>query len=300
VIRLEDENFKIFRTPNRNKEHEVCLFIENCVFQDPEGKSVYGHQIEINNYNYKKLSIYIENCELNNASLIIKSHYRDTISIIKTEVLDLIINTAGAIRLKKMTIMGILNISHRVSRIKINDCWILTFDTADISTPESKLVYFSFDEDNYINEDQIETYRALGSLIQKPHLRNRIQEHILYKKELASFVKNTKSSDDRLLFYINNFLNNNGTSFIRPIVLLFAFNYFFIFFLNLSVAQINEVKILELAVESFYMALDISPLSEFTYEVSDIMYGIDGLRRVVLALLTYSAISAAVRFKFRS
>jgi|GEM_PF-5224891 len=126
---------------------------------------------------------------------------------------------------------------------------------------------------------------------------DKIQSHIFYVKQLGVYTNQKYLEKEAMVqIAINSFLNKNGLSLVRPILLMFLVNF-------LSVLFIYKYELLhnhELSCTYFWNSLNVLLTQSIVDdEFSIAAHAIDGLRRVALGIGIYSAISAALRFRYK-
>jgi hypothetical protein len=190
------------------------------------------------------------------------------------------------------------NVHQNVQILKINNVTINKTTLGDLYQPQDQdqvLHTLEFDMSSDILDQSVarSVFKRLRLLSKQ--LDDRIQAHIFYVKELKSYSKDASvRGDDKWLIILNSFVNDNGTSFIKPIILLFTSNIIFlalIFFIEgTALAAYYDFRNVVLPTHSIL-------LQDQSY--SGLTYVLDAARRVFNSVLIFSAVSAALRLRFK-
>jgi hypothetical protein len=286
---------------NFNTIREVELVFFDCNFSKELTELGY-RQILISSTtsNLIYTIVTFSNCKFNNSRLTINS--TKMLRLLGCKIDSLVDDGSNTlINIKDCTI-DYVKLSDSLRSVDIQTSEIGNIDLSDILIKNS-LINLYLDEKTTIKVDTANTYKKIQNLIKKDILYSKIQHHILYTKELEAYTNEGKSIDDKLLFMFNNILNKHGRSVLRPLAILFIVNLFFIFWFNVSNSIIDTYTVknwLRLLYESLLQSLDVSPLNSYPAELSKEMRAVDGLRKILLAVISYNIISAAIRFKFKN
>ncbi len=194
--------------------------------------------------------------------------------------------------------IGEVRVGDAVEKLLIKNTKIGTLNIDKVLIGKNiKVLHFS--EDSKVLNDSLETYKVLQVIVASSLLNDKVQRHILYNKELESFVSQQGVDlDSKILFYINKIINKNGLSFIRPILWMFALNFSLI--LAIEIIRNHWCFNLDIFERAGSLMLNMIPIYSITEsDDSALMIGLDGLRKITLAALYYLTISAALRFRFK-
>jgi len=292
-----DEHYG-FSIRNRN----TTLDIKNSKFVNENNKKV---DIRIIFTKKRERKLLLSNCDLGVLDLTIENCSEFVASDCVEEVSQIDINNTCHTLSIENSVIGECRLPYSLESLHVVGSKIhkLNIDSALFKNPMSSL---QFDDSEIVgsdNEKKFQTYKKLRILAKQSKLKDKIQEHVLYTKELDSYVSsnNKKLSDDYILFMLNDLVNKHGRSFVRPVILMLLINFVFMLLFNFSVAELDILDNCEVIRKSLWMLFDLSPLSAYEYyKLSDEMTSLDSLRRILLAILTYSTISATLRFKFKT
>lgn len=286
-----------------NKLKRIELVFDRCKFIECYGRDTYS-PIKISSSNQFDVTysiLYFKKCHAENISIELQG---SEVIILSESKFFKVSEEQSNLRCSITNCdISFLNISEKLKVLDIKESNLGSINVDELIVSNS-LSVFSFDENSTISNSYSaeEMYRKLQILIKKEILKNPIQSHILFTKELREYSKSYKSADDFLLYWINNLVNKHGRSIIRPVVWILLTNTLIFGYLNLSNlphAQYNKQTLTPVARETIIMALNVSPLHEFESLSNTKQKTADGLRRVLLTFFYYSLISAGLRFRFK-
>lgn len=291
VIHTSEQNinnqlyFKNIRSSDTgNRKWSTCVFISDTAFENVEVYFQVKNEVSLHNItgNIKILS------------------YKPTSRITFNQPQEKLDTTERfEILGKKNLTIDNLQVDKNVRILRITNTNIHTTNLGDLYEPQnqdSPLHTLEFDTKSMITDTSIakSTYKRLRLLAKI--LDDRIQAHIFYVKELQSYSRSENISwDDRVLIWINDTLNKNGTSFIQPLLIMLGLNLILLVTIFLVIENCYDPKYYDLR----NVVLPTHSILLQDHQYSYWSYFLDGLRRVMNSVLIFMTASAALRFRFK-
>jgi hypothetical protein len=222
-VKLKEKGIEIYEGKYFREIH-----LSNFIIKDMNvslGKSSKENTIGVAGTDY----IIFNNCDISGEftvhsgeKLTFNNCHINTLNSDRVAILEIIDSTINKFRYRLI----VTGLTLFISNTEIDNFLLNQYRPSDKNGKKGELFTFGnlyFDNNsNIVNNNQFQ-YSFLRRISKQ--LGDKIQEHIFYIKELEAFRKgNSIDSDSKKLLFITNFVNKNGLSFIRPIVILLFLN----------------------------------------------------------------------------